>query len=259
MNPRGTVFDGLSPDDVRSAPFPHVLKSAALDPAYYAELDAAFPPLDVIAGDRPLGNNRLFLLSATAAVDMPQLAPVWQAFLRDHFTADAFRQAMAVLAPALHAAYPDLTERLGRPLAEAKLAPRRSGLAADISFDVQFGVNSPVTEVSRVRGAHVDRPDKLFNALFYMRPEHDRTLGGDLDLFCFRAAPRYRGVEIDDAAVEPVARVDYRPNTLLLFMNSPTTIHGVTPRGVTDVPRRYVNFLAQARRPLFDLSYAQDS
>ena len=40
----------------------------------------------------------------------------------------------------------------------------------------------------------------------------------------------------------------YRANTLVLFSNSPAAIHGVTPRSVTQAPRRYMNFLGECYR-----------
>jgi hypothetical protein len=45
--------------------------------------------------------------------------------------------------------------------------------------------------------------------------------------------------------VQTLVRVPYRPNTLAFFVNAPKAIHGVTPRSVTPVPRRYVNFLGE--------------
>ena len=48
--------------------------------------------------------------------------------------------------------------------------------------------------------------------------------------------------------VERVRTVPYRANTLVLFSNSPAAIHGVTPRSVTQAPRRYMNFLGECYR-----------
>jgi len=32
---------------------------------------------------------------------------------------------------------------------------------------------------------------------------------------------------------------------LVFWINTPYSLHGVTPRGITDVPRRYVNFVGE--------------
>ena len=45
-------------------------------------------------------------------------------------------------------------------------------------------------------------------------------------------------------AVEAFKTVRYAPNTLVMWLNTPRALHGVTPRAVTEAPRRYVNFVA---------------
>ena len=45
----------------------------------------------------------------------------------------------------------------------------------------------------------------------------------------------------------------YKANTLLLFVNSPFAVHGVTERQPTPHLRRYVNFVAEMREPLYDI------
>ena len=51
---------------------------------------------------------------------------------------------------------------------------------------------------------------------------------------------------LDDAWVEPVGTIPYRRNRLVVLVNTPASLHGVSPRGVTSVPRRYINILGEA-------------
>jgi hypothetical protein len=44
-----------------------------------------------------------------------------------------------------------------------------------------------------------------------------------------------------------VKTVPYRANSYLCFVNSSEAVHGVSPRDTTDVPRRYINFIADCR------------
>jgi len=46
--------------------------------------------------------------------------------------------------------------------------------------------------------------------------------------------------------VERVKQVPYSANTLIMWINVPHSLHGVTPRSVTDIPRRYVNFVSES-------------
>lgn len=65
-------------------------------------------------------------------------------------------------------------------------------------------------------------------------------------------------VAVRDEVAERFATVPYRANTLVTFVNTPDSIHGVSERGVTAHPRRYINFLAELREPLLDLSPYQE-
>jgi hypothetical protein len=48
-----------------------------------------------------------------------------------------------------------------------------------------------------------------------------------------------------DRDVEMVKAIEYAPNTYTCFLNSPRAVHAVSPRSVTPVPRRYINFIAE--------------
>jgi hypothetical protein len=61
-------------------------------------------------------------------------------------------------------------------------------------------------------------------------------------------------MEIDYNAVEIVETARYAANKLVFFLNSPRSIHAVSPRTPTEVPRRHINFCADVlKAPLFDL------
>jgi len=58
--------------------------------------------------------------------------------------------------------------------------------------------------------------------------------------------------------VDLVDTVKYQANTLLVLINSPEAVHGVTVRQKTPRIRRYLNFIAEFREPIFDLQQYQD-
>lgn len=130
-------------------------------------------------------------------------------------------------------------------------------LRADVTLDTQFVINSPVTVTSTVRGPHVDKPYKLFAAILYMRHPDDRSTGGDLLLYRYRDGNAVfdRRQHLDERHVESIARIPYRANSLIMWLNTPDALHGVTPRSVTGMPRRYINFLAECYRLRTDTFY----
>jgi hypothetical protein len=120
-------------------------------------------------------------------------------------------------------------------------------MQADAMLDCQFVVNSPVVKPSSVRGSHVDKPYKLFAALLYFRHPEDRSAGGNLILERLKSG-RYRfdrRQHVPERFVEPFAEIPYGPNTLIAWLNTSRSLHCVSPRSITPVPRRYVNFLVE--------------
>jgi hypothetical protein len=249
-----SVLDRAGSDDLKTSPFPHLLIESALPSSLYNELSATFPRMEYVTKGKSLGNNKLHLLSGSEAMEVGGLSDVWRQFMSEHLRPEFFRRALEFLKTPLYCAYPDLDKTIGCTLDSARLASRSSNQDCEIFFDVQFGINSPVEQVSRVRGAHVDKPVKLFNALLYMREKDDISPGGDLGLYTFKGPRSYhKNTEILDDVIDLVGNVPYEANTFMLFMNSPDSIHGVTPRGLTPKPRRYINFLAEAKAPLFEV------
>ncbi len=248
---------------LQTDPFPHLLLDDALDPEGYAALAAQFPSLDdVNRRGRRIENNHLYLLSAPDVLANAQIAPSWHEFFRYHVSAAFWRDALPLVKSHLLTIHPGLEELAERPLEEFRVGVRDKGAAftEEISLDCQFGVNSPVTRGSSVRSAHVDHPTKLFNALLYCRAPDDDTPGGDLVLYRCTGTPAYsNGSSILPTRIVAAKRIAYRANRLVLFLNSPWSVHGVAPRPPTPHVRRYINFLCEFRQPLFEIERASTS
>ena len=191
--------------------------------------------------------------------------------MRFHFSNDFFRQIIRHLGDGIRQSFPDLEQRLGKSLDELTVQPRHTeDQGADIWIDIQFAVNTPVRETSRVRSRHVDDQNKLFAGLFYMRMPEDDSIGGDLEICRWRDAPVFKNPYVQDSQVESthiqdqqvdlVDIVKYQANTLVLFVNTLQSVHGVTERQPTPHFRRYINMIGELRDPLYDIErYQGDS
>ncbi len=253
-----SLVGNIAEEDYRAEPFPHVCATGALPPDDYRELADTFPDLPAMCPDLMALNNSGEAFSALPALESGILSPAWREFLAYHYSAAFYRDVLGLLGDQIREIHPRLEDDLGRPLESLTVAPRPAPEDGDVSVECQFCINTPVRETSRVRGVHVDNPKKLFNALLYMRLDEDDSEGGDLDLCRFSDRPKFHGVAAPDHAVDVVDRVKYEPNTLILIINSPHALHGVTPRRPTPHIRRYVNILAELREPIFDLGPYQE-
>ena len=52
-------------------------------------------------------------------------------------------------------------------------------------------------------------------------------------------------MDYDGRFVEPFRTVPYRANSFVMWLNTERSLHGVTPRAITPVHRRYVNFIGE--------------
>ena len=261
-----SILSRASRVDLVSEPYPHLVIKNALDPEIYASLDAQFPAADVILNGRAV-KDTWFDYPACKVVEDDRVSPLWREFFKYHTSKEFFTELVALAGDEIRALRPDIESRVGRSLDDFVVGMRPGGRSdplaagADVSSECQFYLN--YTKQPRVvRGPHVDRPSELFDALLYFRREDDSSTGADLAV-CAANGDIYPDAhtvkisklpaEIDDEMVRTVDTVRYDANTLVLFLNSSKSIHAVTPRSPTNVPRRHINFCCDIRFDLFEI------
>ncbi len=133
----------------------------------------------------------------------------------------------------------------------------------DLNLDtsIKCGINMPsFGEPKSVRDIHIDNPTKLFNALLYFRQEEDDYAGGDLILYRFKEDKIKLHSKVyashKDCVISKV--VPYKRNTLILFINSPNSLHGVVERSNVPLERRYINISSSFKYFQFEISKFQD-
>jgi len=264
-NPLSILSNACSAD-LRLQPYPHLVIENALDPTVYARLEAEFPADDLVVDGRQV-KDTWFDYPACKVLKDERVAPLWREFFAYH-TSQAFYSELAALAgDAIRSLHPDLESRVGLPLADFKVGMRPGGRGdplasgADVSMECQFYVN--YTRAPRtVRGPHVDRPSELFAALLYFRQPADDSVGANLDI-CEAVEAIYPSkhsvriaelpAEVAEKSVQTVRTAPYKANTLVLFLNSPRSIHAVSPRTPTPLTRRHINFCADVPFDLFKI------
>ncbi|MDQ8021164.1 MAG: hypothetical protein REI94_04950 [Moraxellaceae bacterium] len=265
-NQNFSILSRAAKADLVTTPYPHLVIQDALEPELFARLAAAFPADEVILDGRT-PRDTWFDYPACKVIRDERVAPIWRDFFAYH-TSKAFFDELVVLAgDQLKALHPELESRAGRKLQDWVVGMRPGGRGdpladgAEASMECQFYIN--YTRQPRVvRGPHVDRPSELFAALLYFRREDDDSTGANLEV-CEAVAPIYPGdqavrisklpAEIDEDLVKTVRLGEYKANTLVLFLNSARSIHAVSPRSPTGVPRRHINFCCDVRFDLFEM------
>lgn len=245
----------LRPEDVKPDPFPHAVIPDAIDADLYATLAREMPPLEVLVKGRRYVSNERWNFSAANVGMSPHASPAWKAFIQAHVNQPFLDSVLTLFAPHIRAAYPNFESDF-RPLPSLRAGIRGADdySSANVLLDAQIAVNTPVTgPANTVRGPHVDMPEKLFIGLFYMRRDGDDSTGGELEFYRSRVkTPSFNERrDVPLAEMELVRRIPYAANQLVIFLNTPWTLHGVTPRNPTPHPRYFVNLVGQMGGPLF--------
>ena len=257
-----SVLERVKPNEVITDPFPHLVVTEALDRGLCDRLVQEFPSMALVTDGAPYGSNQRFSYPTLKAQRNPATSQLWRDFLTYHVSQSFLDEAMTVFGRHILSEYPNFTGEIG------DIRALRMGQAhvdtfdtCDVLMDMALSVNTPVTtRPTSVRAAHVDLSDKLISGLFYLRHPDDDSEGGDLELFRFRDDRfRFDGYQVSDKYVERVATVPYRANTLVMFVNSPRSLHGVSVRSLGKYPRMFLYFFCKVKKPMFDLRDRQKS
>ncbi len=252
------MFHRLDDARVIAEPFPHVVVEGFLDDALARELLAALPPLGTLTRGAEPGSNKRFTLTAAAALADPAVTPVWRRAIAEGTSQGFLDRVTRLFSPHIRAAFPDFASRFAPPERLAAVPRQTPGRPAGAAgLDAQISVNTPAAAGgTSVRGPHLDRTDKLFVGLLYLRHPADGSAGADLELYeAAEPAPAFAPKRLlPRDRVRLVKTVPYRFNTLVLFLNTPRSLHGVSPRAATPHPRWFLNLVGEMNGPIFDVA-----
>ncbi|WP_286264215.1 hypothetical protein [Thalassotalea atypica] len=254
---RHSILANATSSEIVLTPYPHIVIKNALDPEIFNRLSAEFPDVETVL-DGKQKKDTWYDYPACKALQDDSISEQWKAFLSYHTSNEFFQDLVTIFGDAINKLHPNITKQLGKSLSEFSTSMRQTGAAnnpenyeSDISLECQFYVN--FTEQPReVRGPHVDRPSELFAALLYFRDEEDDSSGSDLavceitDPMVIPSKGRIHAdhlpMELEQNKVTISNEVKYEANTLVLFINSERSVHAVTPRTATPIPRKHINF-----------------
>ena len=268
------LLEGLTPADVKKMPCPFVTTANRIDDGTFARLAEEFPDLVSLTKGVEDYGERKFALYASDLLPMGKLSPLWREFAEAHISQAFFRQVAALFKDDIKEYYPHLEDLVGKPINDftigwndrARKKDQDIAGRPDVIMDVGF--SHDYTHVQRsARGAHTDHNAKLFACLLYFRFPDDNTTGGELELCAPKPGRKvftkegdvifhkvYRS--IDDSAVYPAATIPFRANEFVMFLNTSRSIHRVSLREPSQIPRRHIYIsgrvmAATVEKPLF--------
>ncbi|MGC1310046.1 MAG: hypothetical protein WA885_22690 [Phormidesmis sp.] len=255
-----SLLENATKADVFTDPFPHIVIKDALDDSLCTRLIEEIPSTDTlkVGRDSRAGYER-FNYSASLVNNNPEISELWRQFIHLHSSEVFMHQALELMGEHILNLYPDFEKRF-KPLQEFTSGVRKIDHfpEVDMLLDAQIAMNSSLnTPLKRIKRPHIDRPQVLFAGLYYMRHPDDNSIGGDLEIYRFKGN-KPAGFDpndkqhVNDEYVELVKTIKYDRNVLVLFLNSLNSLHGVTCRSSTPVPRYFVNLVGELPQRMFN-------
>lgn len=238
------ITQDLTHDDLIMDPCPYFAVEPALPWPLYDQLVAEYPEAHMMQDGKTHFQARRY---RQHEFEPGTITLLWQDFVAYHNSRQFKDRVLDLFVPALEKYYPTLADRLR----QAAVSARHDAVAGTVQLEMQFVLNGQ--QDTTVRTAHLDNSRELFAGLLYMRRPDDTSTGGDIQVFRKLVdQPGYTGIrEVNLDHVAVAGTVPYRANSLILFLNTHDTIHGVTPRIGATCVRRYINIDAHQDQKLF--------
>lgn len=254
-----SFFAKLATAEVVTDPFPHLILEDALDAEVSRALLREMPPLEVLTGGAAPQSNKRFTMNGKAVLGESRVSDLWKAVVREGLSQSFLDRVVRLFGPKIERFHPDFTSRFASPsrLRAAQRGADQERPSDCVFLDAQIAVNTPaVLSGTTVQCPHLDNSLKLFVGLLYLRDERDDSVGADLELYASLAPEPSFGHKrtLPRESVRLVRTVPYRHNTLLLFLNTPQSLHGVSPRSATPCPRYFLNLVGESATELFHVA-----
>ncbi|MCI0488167.1 MAG: hypothetical protein L0229_16390 [Blastocatellia bacterium] len=254
-----SVLHKASRIDILDEPFPHIVIRNALEGDLYERLARAWPGAEIILDGREPLSNRNYRYCARDVLSDERISPLWRDFCTYHTSRDFYLEVISLFGDRIASLHTSMEARLGKRLEDLSTSVRFKEEFRDIALECQFTYTAPVTAASRSVGPHIDREVALYAGMLYFRLDEDDSTGGDLELHSFTGTPAFfkESRFAPDSRVKLEKVIEYRKNTLVFFLHSVASVHGVSLRSATVYPRLNVNFVGEFQTAIFDVSRYQ--
>jgi len=255
-----SLLQNLKRSDIYDDPFPHIIIDSALPIGLCNELQRTFPPLASLGVDETADNQR-WSTSARHCQSIPGLSRAWLDMIDYHTSRTFLNEVVSTFKVQLVSLYPEYFSNSDEIMNGRECIRRGDGNIPKncLALDAQISGNTPAKNPGQPNKIHFDATNALYAGLYYLRDASDDSEGGDLQIWRWRSTYSFRekssaySPNIPLRHVELVKTIPYKANTFVLLINSIDSLHSVTTRQPTIHTRKFLNLLADAPAPFFQL------
>lgn len=242
-----SVLQNFKPEYFKMDPFPHIHIPQVLPWSLYQELEEQYPEELILNGVNTGFDTKRY---QQKDFDYSIITPLWKAFA-DYHTSKLFKdEVIKAFQEAINKHYKELYIKYARADVKGRY---EAGPSNAIKMEMQFVINA--IDAKFIRTPHVDQARELFAFLFYFKKWDDKSNDGGLNLYKKKTEGQWRRTggnrEANMEDIEVVGHIPYARNTIVGFLNTVDSIHGVTPRKNTTTVRRYINIDGHVQEKLF--------
>ncbi len=229
--------------------FPYLIIDDALPVDLYNKLKSAFPSSEKIIGQNEYKENYAYRYNANKSLNDPEISNEWKEFIKYHTSFDFLNDFYEVFGKSIKKIYKVEKEKLFNQNNIGIRFQKQSRF----NLDCQFVINTPTQGDTSVIEPHLDNPVEFYAALLYMKDDDDDSKGGNLTTYTFKDKPSFYGKSrVRDDKINLIEEIEYKKNRLVMFLNSPYSLHGVTKRSKTTYYRKYINIIGEFNFELFN-------
>ena len=229
--------------------FPYLVIDDALPLDLYNKLNDNFPNYEKIIGNNDYKENYAYRYNAYNSLRDKEISDEWKNFIKFHTSYDFLEEFYSIFGDSIKKIYKVEKEKLFN---KNNVGVRFEG-KNHFNLDCQFVINTPTSGETKVIEPHLDNPIEFYAALLYMKDEDDNSDGGNLTTYDFKDKPSFYGKSrVREDKIRLIEEIEYKQNRLVMFLNSPYSIHGVTKRSKTNFYRKYINIIGEFNFELFN-------
>ena len=229
--------------------FPYLIIDDALPVDLYKKLNDTFPKYEKIIAGNEYKENFAYRYNAFNSLKDNEISSVWKEFIRFHTSYNFLEEFYDIFGEAIKKIYKVEKERLFNKDNIGVRFEKKN----HFNLDCQFVINTPTSGDTKVIEPHLDNAVEFYAALLYMKDKDDSSEGGNLITYDFKDKPSFYGKSrVKEENVNLIEEIEYKQNRLVMFLNSPYSIHGVSKRSRTAFYRKYINIIGEFNFELFN-------
>lgn len=248
-----SIINNFNYKNYFSYPFPFFYIDNAYDEKTYEHLKKDYTLFhDYLKKNPKYEQNNIRLQVSTEEFFNSKIfcSSIWNDFVQFHTSKFFFMKLFEIFREDMKKIYPNIVDIVEtKKNNENFLNIRNDKNKNKFQFvaDCQPGINTPNLYKSSVRESHLDNSAELFAGLFYLRDDLDDSSGGNLQLMEVKkekkASFHKKSLVKNQSDLNIFKEIKYEKNKVIFFLNTIDSIHSVSPRSVTNVPRNLTNII----------------